>query len=154
MLNSSPLITQSIYFNILLTVLILILAPLIYFLIKNQYIRAKINSINYDSIKLKYVQELLPYIANQIERSCQAIYLQYQSNVQLDKLKRNLNISQYNQFIQDIRTHFYGIIPKSISGNELFKYIDSKQIDIMILNSFKIQNQMNDNFFKIEVGEK
>ena len=35
----------------------------------------------------------------------------------------------------------------------MFKYIDSKQIDIMILNSFKIQNQINDNFFKIEVGE-
>lgn len=129
------------------------LAPLIYFLIKNQYIRAKINSINYDDTKLKYIQELLPYIANQIERSCQVIYLQYQTNVQFDKLKGNLDIYQYNQLIQDIRTHFYGIIPKSISGNELFKYIDPKQIDIMILNSFKVQNQMNDNFFKIEVGE-
>lgn len=130
------------------------LAPLIYFLIKNQYARAKINSINYDDTKLKYIQELLPYIANQIERSCQVIYLQYQTNVQFDKLKGNLDIYQYNQLIQDIRTHFYGIIPKSISGNELFKYIDPKQIDIMILNSFKVQNQMNDNFFKIEVGER
>lgn len=130
------------------------LAPLIYFLIKNQYVRAKINSINYDDTKLKYIQELLPYIANQIERSCQVIYLQYQTNVQFDKLKGNLDIYQYNQLIQDIRTHFYGIIPKSISGNELFKYIDPKQIDIMILNSFKVQNQMNDNFFKIEVGER
>lgn len=130
------------------------LAPLIYFLIKNQYIRAKINSINYDDTKLKYIQELLPYIANQIERSCQVIYLQYQTNVQFDKLKGNLDIYQYNQLIQDIRTHFYGIIPKSISGNELFKYIDPKQIDIMILNSFKVQNQMNDNFFKIEAGER
>lgn len=130
------------------------LAPLIYFLIKNQYVRAKINSINYDDTKLKYIQELLPYIANQIERSCQVIYLQYQTNVQFDKLKGNLDIYQYNQLIQDIRTHFYGIIPKSISGNELFKYIDPKQIDIMILNSFKVQNQMNDNFFKIEAGER
>ena len=141
------------YFNILLTFIILIFLPLIYFLAQNQYIKLKINKINYDDTKLKYIQEFLPYIAGQIERSTQAIYLQYQTNVQLNKIKKNLNINQYTQFIQDIRTHFYGITPKCISGNEMFKYIDSKQIDIMILNSFKIQNQINDNFFKIEVGE-
>ena len=130
----------------------LIFLPSIYFLARNQYINLKINEINLDNIQLKYIQEFLPFIASQIERSTQIIYLQYQINVQLDKIKKNLTIEQYTQLIQDIRTHFYGITPKCMSGEYIFKYIDSKQIDIMILNTFKNQNQMNDNFFKIEGG--
>lgn len=99
-----------------------------------------------DSAMLRYVTSLMPWINRQVEKSTEVIFQSYAHLVDIKELERTINEQTQTKIINDIRTHFYGTIPRSLSET-LFKYIDQRQVDILILTSYR---RMNDGFFTIK----
>ena len=105
--------------------------------------RKKLLSLRIDSATLRHVTTLMPWINRQIEKSTEVIFQNYARLVDVKALERNITEEKQNEIINTIRTHFYGTIPKSLSET-LFKYIDQRQIDILIYTSYRREN---DGFF-------
>lgn len=101
-----------------------------------------------DHLNLQHVTSLLPWINAQIERSTEVVLNQYVSRIDEKIVERKVPQETMNAIINSIRTHFYGTIPTGLSSF-LFKYIDKRQIDILILTSFR---RMNAGYFTLEVS--
>ena len=100
-----------------------------------------------DAKQLSHVTHLMPWILAQIAKSTAVVVDDYLIKVKTGKFPKEITREQYMQIIVDIRAHFYGTIPKSLSTN-IHKYIDSKQIDLLILAQFGKANSEGD--FKIK----
>ena len=119
-------------------------------IVVNLYKKNKILSINEDSLTLKHVTTLMPWINVQVEKSTTVIFQNYVSLVERKILTKDIDQQTQNTIINSIRTHFYGTIPKSLS-ERLFKYVDQRQIDILIYTTFR---KVNAGYFTIQKIEE
>ena len=99
-----------------------------------------------DKNKLELINILQPWIQANIEKAAEFIIQKYIIEVNRNRMKKEITPEIYQKMIYDIQSHFYGSIPMSVNSEFLFKYIDRKQIDILIISAFRIYN---DDFFKI-----
>ena len=110
------------------------------------YYKGNINRIIYDKNKLELVSKLLPWIHDHLSSAINTVLDKYRLLVMSDKMSKTITIDQYYEIIENVRVQFYGTIPKGFNQEILFQYIDSKQIDIMIMSYFKTLNDI----FKIK----
>lgn len=110
------------------------------------YYKGNINKIIYDKNKLELVSKLLPWIHDHLSSAINTVLDKYRLLVMSDKMSKTITIDQYYEIIENVRVQFYGTIPKGFNQEVLFQYIDSKQIDIMIMSYFKTLNDI----FKIK----
>lgn len=137
----------SITTNITLTFILLIVCMIFrllekYFKVKSRYLEVII-----DGKELRHVTRLMPWIYAQVAKSTEVVLDNYNDKVRANKFPKEINTEQYLEIISDIRTHFYGTVPKSLSDN-MIRYISEKQIDILILAQFRKANV--DGGFKIK----
>ena len=130
--------TELIYISMLsfITILLAILIISIIILILQ---RIKNYKLTIDMKMLRHVTHLMPWIHAQITSSVEVTLLRYKIQVEKGELSKKINTEIYNSIINDIRTHFYGTIPKSLS-EMLFKYLDRKQIEILMITEYRLQN--------------
>ena len=136
---------NNIFIYVSIIVLICALITIVGFIAHYYYYKSKLLRINIDNKKLYHVTHLIPWIHKQIEKSTEVIVSKYMNDVQDKKIERELDPNIFVNMIKEVRDHFYGTIPKSLCHN-LFEYIDSRQIDILVLTSFK---RFNNNYFVI-----
>lgn len=117
-----------------------------------KYFSTKSNSeaIAKDMETLKLIQILQPWIQQQVEKATEFVIQKYMVDASRERIKKTLTSDQYYKLIYDIQSHFYGSIPMAVNQDYLFKYIDKKQIDVLIVSAFRIYN---DNFFTIQQEE-
>lgn len=115
------------------------------------YFKAKKESILTDNETLNLVNILQPWIQSNIEKSTEFVIQMYMIEVNKGNLKKKISMNEYHKIIDDIKNHFYGSIPISVNIKFLSKYIDIRQIDILIHSAFRIYN---DNFFTITQKEE
>ena len=127
---------------------LIMMAPIVYWICiyiktKNQYITTMMHAK-----KFAHVLKITPWIYKQIELSTDSIFgrMQYEATNSTPP-NRTISNERYLEAIQAIRTHFYGTVPIGIAKDMMFEYIDTKQIDILIMNQF---TKANSGFFKIE----
>ena len=119
-----------------------------YFYYKANYHKFKLetNSIRYST------SSLIPWIEQAIEKSADKVYQEYILRSQAGLIKKELSRDEYDNFINDVRSQFYGSIPENLL-NTILKYIDLRQLEIMILSSFKYTNIKYDFYFKLNNEE-
>ena len=110
------------------------------------YYKGNINKLICDKNKLELVSKLLPWIHDHLSSAINTVLDKYRLLVMNDKMSKIITVDQYYEIIEAIRIQFYGTIPKGFNQEVLFQYIDSKQIDIMIVSYFKTLNDI----FKIK----
>ena len=110
------------------------------------YYKGNINKLICDKNKLELVSKLLPWIHDHLSSAINTVLDKYRLLVMNDKMSKIITVDQYYEIIEAIRIQFYGTIPKGFNQEVLFQYIDSKQIDIMIMSYFKNLNDI----FKIK----
>lgn len=106
------------------------------------YYKGSINKLICDKNKLELVSKLLPWIHDHLSSAINTVLDKYRLLVMNDKMSKIITIDQYYEIIEAIRVQFYGSIPKGFNQEVLFQYIDSKQIDIMIISYFKTLNDI------------
>ena len=112
----------------------------LFFIARYFYYKANTTKVLYDAKILSHVTHLMPWIYAQLSKSVEITLDAYKLQVRRNIIKRDITMDTYNKIINDIRTHFYGTIPKSLSTN-LFKYVDAKQIEILLLANYRLQNE-------------
>ena len=122
------------------TFIVLTLLALLY--CKHLYYLNKKDQLEYDQQKLELVTKLMPWIHEHLATATQKVLDRYRLLVLSDRIKKTITVAQYNQIIEDIRMQFYGTIPVAFNQNVLFQYVDSKQIDIMILAYYRDLNDI------------
>ena len=131
-------------------VLLILDIPLVFFICQYLWKLREEVILRIQSKKFNHVIKIMPWIYKQIERSTESIYSSYRTqilaNASSSYTSNNITIDTYNTMIQEIRTHFYGSVPKVITKEILFDYIDANQIDILILNEY---NKINGGYFKL-----
>lgn len=115
------------------------------------YFKSKKESILTDNETLNLVNVLQPWIQSNIEKSTEFVIQMYMIDASKGNLKKKITMKEYHKIIDDIKNHFYGSIPISVNIKFLSKYIDIRQIDILIHSAFRIYN---DNFFTITQKEE
>ena len=106
------------------------------------YYKGSINKLICDKNKLELVSKLLPWIHDHLSSAINTVLDKYRLLVMNDKMSKIITVDQYYEIIEAIRIQFYGTIPKGFNQEVLFQYIDSKQIDIMIISYFKTLNDI------------
>ena len=128
---------------------IIVILSAVFFIARYYYYKGNYIKIQFDSKKLYHVTHLMPWIYAQLSKSVEVTLDIYRSQVKRNIIKRDINIDIYNKIISDIRIHFYGTIPKSLS-TMLFKYVDTKQIEILLLREYYKQNEAYFNIIEEE----
>lgn len=118
-----------------------------YHIVQLLNIRIKNYRLHNDAKELQHITHLMPWIYAQIAKSTGVIVDRYQVMANMDKFPKTITKEQYLQIIVDIRSHFYGTIPKTLVAN-IHSYVDPKQIDAYIIAQFGKSN--DDGFFKIK----
>lgn len=106
------------------------------------YYKGNINKLICDRKKLDLVSKLLPWVHDHLSSAINTVLDKYRLLVMSDKMPKIITINQYYEILEDIRVQFYGTIPKGFNQEVLFQYIDSKQIEIMIISYFKTLNDI------------
>lgn len=132
---------------ILFTILVLMICYILYKVGVYVDNKSKYESIHIDLEKLNIVQVLQPWIHSNIEKATEFVLQKYMVDASRERISKTLTTEQYTKLIYDIRSQFYGSIPTSVNTDYLFKYIDQKQIDILIVSAFRIYN---DNYFTVK----
>lgn len=127
---------------ILYSLITLSLIIVIGFYSRYMYYKGNINKLICDKNKLELVSKLLPWIHDHLSSAINTVLDKYRLLVMNDKMSKIITIDQYYEIIEAIRIQFYGTIPKGFNQEVLFQYIDSKQIDIMIISYFKTLNDI------------
>lgn len=127
---------------ILYSLITLSLIIVIGFYSRYMYYKGNINKLICDKNKLELVSKLLPWIHDHLSSAINTVLDKYRLLVMNDKMSKIITVDQYYEIIEAIRVQFYGTIPKGFNQEVLFQYIDSKQIDIMIISYFKTLNDI------------
>lgn len=127
---------------ILYSLITLSLIIVIGFYSRYMYYKGNINKLICDKNKLELVSKLLPWVHDHLSSAINTVLDKYRLLVMNDKMSKIITVDQYYEIIEAIRVQFYGTIPKGFNQEVLFQYIDSKQIDIMIISYFKTLNDI------------
>ena len=141
---------MDIVYCIVISLVCFILIYTLYQISKYFSAKSKSESITTDMETLKLMQVLQPWIQQQVEKATEFVIQKYMVDASRERIKKTLTSEQYFKLIYDIQSHFYGSIPMAVNQDYLFKYIDKKQIDVLIVSAFRIYN---DNFFTIQKEE-
>lgn len=133
----------------------IVILSLTYRICKLLYSYERINHLKHSTMELSYITKLLPWIHKQIELSVAKIIQENVGAPTAEKITKTITIDQYNKLIQDIRTHFYGSVPIIICNSMIQdKHVDTRQIDILILNEFAKQNDIFNIVMSLEEGDR